>query len=53
VVQHLLLGIEGLLRGFERLLLLVQLFLLGRNLFAQLGDVTGRGGALRETQNRN
>jgi hypothetical protein len=36
--------------GIERLPLLIELFLLGRNLFAQLGDVVGLGGSLRQTQ---
>ena len=57
MVQQFLLGIdrflrafECLLRGFERLPLLVELFLLGYNLFPQFGDVVRRGGVLRQTQ---
>ncbi|MGA2557913.1 MAG: hypothetical protein ABSG04_16710 [Verrucomicrobiota bacterium] len=57
MVQQLLLGIdrclcgcECSLRGFERLPLFVELFLLGCNLFAQLCDVVRLGRALRQAQ---
>ncbi len=49
-VEQLLLGIEHLLLSIQRLPLLVELFLLGRDLFAQLGDVVGLGGRLGQTQ---